>query len=207
MALGPIFFDMKYNFNKLIGNFLIAISLVGLFSIYFPILMLFLPSTTTQEITFSQDEYRVEIPKIKAIARIVTEVDPWRREVYEKALESGVAHAQGTSLPGEVGRSYLFAHSTLPPWKMTRTNTPFLFLNRLAIGDTIKVMKRERVFEYRVYDLKVVSPNETKYIREKVDRSEIILQTCTPLGTSLMRLLVFAVMNDNMSITTSSLHP
>jgi LPXTG-site transpeptidase (sortase) family protein len=38
---------------------------------------------------------------------------------------------------------------------------------------------------------KTVWPNEVKYLKE--DQGDIlILQTCTPIGTALQRLLVFA---------------
>lgn len=165
--------------RRLIGDFLIIFSLALLIFIYYPYLTsFFLPPKAVDN-----SSYYIQIPKIKAVAKIVENVDPWDRKIYEKALMEGVAQAKGM-------KNFLFAHSSLPPWKMTRTNTPFLRLGELKNGDQIIIHKDGIDQTYVVVDKKEVWPNEVEVLLNSKD--VLILQTCTPLGTDWKRLLIFA---------------
>ena len=162
------------------GNFLIIFSLALLAFIYYPILSsYFLPSKFV-----SNSSYYIQIPKINASSDIIENVDPWDRKIYEKALERGVAQAKDME-------NFLFAHSSLPPWKMTRTNTAFLRLGELKKGDQIIIHKDRKDYVYQVEDKKEVWPNEVGLVVEK-SKDYLVLQTCTPLGTDWKRLLIFA---------------
>lgn len=133
----------------------------------------------------------ITIPKIKAQAKVITQVDPWNQAVYNEALKHGVAHAKGTSLPGEKGTSFLFAHSSSTPWNLTRLNTIFLRLGELQNGDVIEIVRDDKILKYKVTDKKEVDPTEVNYLLQ-TKKDQLILQTCTPIGTSLRRLLIFA---------------
>lgn len=135
--------------------------------------------------------YSIEIPKIKAYAPIIANVDPWTKENYSEALTKGVAQAKGFADFGEKGTIFLFAHSSLPPWQITRANTAFLRLDDLKVGDEIIVKKFAETYHYKVVDKKKIWPDDVAAITNEVE-DQIILQTCTPLGTDLQRLLVFA---------------
>lgn len=166
--------------RRLIGDFFIIFSLVLLAFIYYPyISSFFLPLKAT-----ANSSYYIQIPKIKAYSDIVENVDPWDRQIYEKALEKGVAKAKGFD-------NFFFAHSSLAPWKMTRTNTPFLRLGELKNGDQIIIHKDGNDSVYSVQFTKEVWPNEVNLVLEH-SKDYLILQTCTPLGTDWKRLLVFA---------------
>lgn len=166
--------------RRLIGDFLIIFSLAILTFIYYPILSsFFLPPKVA-----GNSSYYIKISKINAYSEIIENVDPWDRKIYEKALEKGVAKAKGFD-------NFFFAHSSLPPWKMTRTNTPFLRLGELQNGDRIIIHKDGKDFIYKVEYKKEVWPNEVSVVLEK-SKDYLILQTCTPLGTDWKRLLVFA---------------
>lgn len=173
-----------------IGNFLMIISFLALSYIYFPLLSLYLfPPTLAKELP-TQGTF-ITIPKINAQASIILDVDPMNEVEYRKSLESGVAHAKGTSLPGQSGKIFLFAHSSDNPLNITRINTIFLKLDELKIGDEILLQKDGQKFKYLVSDKKVVWPSEIKYLQPD-STPQLILQTCTPIGTSLKRLLIFA---------------
>lgn len=166
--------------RRLIGDFFIIFSLALLVFIYYPfITSFFLPLKAT-----ANSSYYIQIPKIKAYSDIVENVDPWDRQIYEKALEKGVAKAKGFD-------NFFFAHSSLPPWRMTRTNTPFLRLGELKNGDQIIIHKDGKDFVYSVNFTKEVWPNEVSLVVE-YSQAYLILQTCTPLGTDWKRLLIFA---------------
>jgi len=166
--------------RRLIGDFFIIFSLALLMFIYYPyVSSFFLPSKVA-----GNSSYYIKIPKIKALADIIENVDPWDRKIYEKALEKGVAKAKGID-------NFLFAHSSLSPWKMTRTNTPFLRLGELKRGDQIIIHKDGKDYVYQVESKSEVWPNEVNLVLEK-SKDYLILQTCTPLGTDWKRLLIFA---------------
>lgn len=167
-----------------------AFSLLLLVFIYYPIVSLYLfPSKIDSEVLTKS--FYIEIPKINVASEIIPKVDPFIETEYRKALETGIAHAKNTSLPGEKGTSFLFAHSSDSPWRITRYNVAFFRLPELKKGDNIKIVRDRKVYEYRVFDAKTVWPNEVNYLLDN-KKDQLILQTCTPIGTSLKRLLVFA---------------
>lgn len=157
--------------------------------VYYPIFVVYL--FPYQPPVIQNASLTLEIPAIKASSTIIENVDPWNKDEYIEKLQLGVAHAKGTLLPGEGGTSYLFAHSSDVPWRLTRYNTAFFKLSNLKNGDEIIVYKGSEQIKY-VVDKKIeVSPEEIKYLTES-QGDVLILQTCTPIGTDWKRLLVFA---------------
>lgn len=179
---------MKY--GKLFGNIFISIGLLGILYTFYPLAQAY---TQNPEVSISQNKNdpTIYIPKIGAYANIIADVDPFNEKVYKDALKKGVAHARGSAFPGGRGTSFLFAHSSAPPWENTRFNSVFLRLNELEKGDIIVINIYDKEFKYAVYSKKEVWPDEVKYLNRS-DKDELILQTCTPVGTSLKRLIVFA---------------
>lgn len=168
-----------------------AFSFLGLVFIYYPLAKeFFFPPIYTQEQKESIG-FSIEIPSIKVFSEVIENVDPFNQSEYIESLKNGVAHASNSSLPGEEDTVYLFAHSSDMPWRITRYNTAFFRLGEVKNGDKIIVRKDGKKFIYKVFDKKEVWPNEVKYLTES-QGDVLILQTCTPIGTSLMRLLVFA---------------
>ncbi len=158
--------------------------------IYFPIARAyFFPPAPLKQTAIESNDYWIEIPKISASSPIVNNVDPWDDVIYKEALKKGIAHAKGTALPGK-GKSYLFAHSSDYPWNITRYNTAFFKLHQLQKGDQIIIKNGTKELIYSIQDIKEVWPTEVEYIRDQ--KVDLILQTCTPIGTDLKRLLVFA---------------
>ncbi|WP_087014054.1 class C sortase [Leucobacter sp. 7(1)] len=104
----------------------------------------------------------------------------------DATLLKGVGHLQGTSLPtgGEGTRSVLTGHRGLA------NATMFTNLDRVKKGDTFSVEVLGEVFTYRVFDLKVVAPEDTEEIRAVPGKDLMTLITCTPLGVNTHRILV-----------------
>ena len=165
--------------SKNLVNILIVASLILFAYIYYPFAIAFVPTPNFQPPTLGDYIY---IPKINAMAPIIKNVDPWDKQKYEIALKKGVAQAKDNP-------NYYFAHSSLDPWEMTRVNSAFLRLNQLNSGDEIIIYQNGEK-KYQVVDKKEVWPNEIAYLKKESEL--LILQTCTPVGTSLKRLLVFA---------------
>jgi len=180
---------MLRSFFYFLGNSIILLTAAGYLTIFWPFLMLFVSHPHYQAIL--DKGFSISIPKINASARVIPAVDPWRESVYRSALQKGVAQAKGTSLPGQKGTIFLFAHSSDLPWRMTRYNTPFLRLGELKTNDLIIIVYNGKQFYYHVINQKIVWPNEIQYLTYN-KKDQLILQTCYPIGTSLQRLLIFA---------------
>lgn len=173
-----------------LGSLFIVISLLMAFIIFYPVVSTYLFPPQIKANAQLKGDY-ITIPKIKAQAPLIFNVDPWNEETYQERLKKGVAHAKGTYLPGEKGTSFIFAHSSGNPLEQTRYNTIFLKLGELEIGDRIEIKREGKTYNYLVTQKKVVYPSEIDYLK-KNDTPGIIIQTCWPIGTSFKRLLVFA---------------
>ncbi len=180
----------RNNFLYYLGNTLITLSLLGLIYTFYPLIAVYLFPPQLISVTKQQGTF-VTIPKIHAQAPVTENVNPWNEKEYNAALKKSIAHAKGTALPGEKGTIFLFAHSSGLPWELTRFNTIFLRLGELKKGDEIRVVRNGKTFLYKVQEKKEVSPTEVQYLVQ-TQKNQLILQTCTPIGTSLRRLLVFA---------------
>lgn len=177
------------SFINNLGNILILISLFSLAYIYYPIAQIYLFDSEPPPIT-NTDSF-LTIPSIKAQAPIIFDVNPWKKDIYQEALKNGIAHAQDSAKPGQSGTIFLFAHSSAPPWEITRYNTTFLRLGNVNQNDEIIITYQNKEYKYQVFDKKVVWPNEIQHLTD-LGSDQLILQTCTPPGTALKRLLVFA---------------
>lgn len=173
-----------------LGNFLIVGAILLLTFIYYPLISAYLNPPKLQALE-QKDGFFITIPKISAQAPVIQNVDPWNKVTYQKALSEGVAQAKGTKLPEEKGTMFIFAHSSDSPWRITRFNTVFLRLGELESGDEVIINKDKKEYKYQVKSKKVVNPGEVDYLKN-TEKDQLILQTCTPIGTAFQRLLVFA---------------
>lgn len=148
-----------------------------------------------QQFRVPNTEFSVYIPKIGAKAAIIANVDPTSETDYKAALVQGVAHAQGSSYPGQAGGTYLFAHSTDGPWNFNRYNAVFYLLNELKSEeqDEIYVFFLNKVYKYRIAEKHIVDADDTSWLTDtRTGPERLILQTCWPPGTTWKRLVVVA---------------
>lgn len=145
-----------------LGNFLIIFSLAILVFIYYPFVQAYLFPPNLKNVP--QKGYFVQIPKIKAQAPIILNVDPWNEKEYRSKLKEGIAHAKGTSIPPSNGTGYLFAHSSDYPWSIGKYNTVFFRLNELNLNDEIFIFKDGKKYVYKVKDKKIVWPSQADYL-------------------------------------------
>lgn len=136
--------------------------------------------------------FSIIVEKIGADATIVPNVDASKKEVYTAALKRGVAHALGTSFPGQPGVTYLFAHSTDTIFNVPRYNAIFYLLNDLVPGDSVVIFFNGKRYNYTVSEKKITEPADVGYFTLKTDEQILVLQTCYPPGTTWKRLLVIA---------------
>lgn len=181
---------LRKSLSYYLGNTLIFLSLGFFTFMLYPLLFAYFLPPKIKPVATLRGFY-ITIPKINAQAPIIVGVDPWNESVYRPALQKGVAQAKGTGLPGEKKMIFLFAHSSGFPWEITRFNTIFLRLGELQKNDRIILTKDGKEYTYSVFATKDVWPTEVEAVTQ-VKGDILILQTCTPVGTALKRLLVYA---------------
>lgn len=138
-------------------------------------------------------EFSIVIPKVGANVKVIANVNPADQKAYSEALKYGVAHASNTKLPGEGGHVFLFAHSTDYWWNVGTYNAVFYLLYKLEKGDEVDIFYKRHRFTYRVIGTEIVKPSQVEYLTRKSNKEFLTLQTCWPPGTTLERLMVFAI--------------
>ena len=142
-----------------------------------------LPTNYTSVLNISDDGVMasVEIPKIGVNL-------PIYHGTSEETLTKGVGHIQSTSLPigGKSTHSVLTGHTGLPSAEL------FTKLDLLKENDIFYIHVLDEILTYKVYEIKVILPDEIDELRVVNDDDLLTLVTCTPYGINSHRLLVKA---------------
>ena len=114
---------------------------------------------------------------------------PIYHTVETEVLEKGVGHLQETALPigGKNNHTVLSTHRGLPQAEL------FTNLDKMETGDEFYIHIFDRTMAYKVDQIKVVEPDNTKYLKPEKGKDYITLLTCTPYGINSHRLLVRGV--------------
>lgn len=140
----------------------------------------------------SYKQCALTIQKIQiANVPIALNVDSKNSKNYLSVLQNGVAHMQGTALPGNYGNSVIFGHSSYFPWSKGDYKRVFAKLNNLQPKDEIKVVCDSRVMNFAVQKKRIIKPQEISVLN-KSGGDFLTLLTCWPPGTVAKRLLVTA---------------
>lgn len=100
----------------------------------------------------------------------------------DAALSKGAGHLSSSVLPGKKGTSILAAHNI----------TFFKTIGRLKVNDTIQVNTKTGIYNFRIYDTKIVHTGDPVY---QTETPSLVLETCYPFSTiqaTPYRYLVFA---------------
>lgn len=139
-------------------------------------------------------EPKLIIPKINVDVPVNYNTTP-DYSAQMKAMENGVAYfgiPGADSKPGQIGNTVLSGHSSNDIIDQGDYKFIFARLDHLAQGDTIYVNYNSKRYTYTVTKTEVVKPTDVSKLVYKTDKPILTLITCTPLGTSLNRLLVTA---------------
>jgi len=139
-------------------------------------------------------EPKLIIPKINVDVPVVYNTAP-DHDSQMRAMENGVAYfgiPGANSKPGQVGNTVLSGHSSNDI--VDSGNYKFIFarLDQLNKSDTVYVNYEGTRYTYTITKKEVVKPTEVNKLVYDTDKPMLTLITCTPLGTSLNRLLVTA---------------
>ena len=149
-------------------------------------------SQTQPELVPVNTLFSITIPKLHTSAPLIANVDSQDSQAYQRALQKGVAHAAGSSVPNAPGITFLFAHSSANQLIAKQYNAVFYLLNKMEKDDDILVYYNGEPYYYKVTKLEVVNPDQVDSLGQKTGPQQLVLMTCTPAGTTVRRLLVFA---------------
>ncbi len=111
------------------------------------------------------------------------------------AMNNGVAHYRingASAYPGEIGNLVITGHSAGDVYSSNPYKYIFSGLERLEDGDLIYVNYNSVRYTYKIFKKEVVEPTNVAALQIETNKPILTLITCTPLGTSRYRLLVFA---------------
>lgn len=97
-----------------------------------------------------------------------------------------------SAMPGEIGNLVITGHSAGDLYSSNPYKFIFSGLERLENGDMIYVNYNSTRYTYSVANKETVSPSDVAALTKTTGKPQLILVTCTPLGTSRYRLLVHA---------------
>ncbi len=140
--------------------------------------------------TATGSEPKIIIPKINVEIPVVYTEPSIEEQAVQRALENGVVHYATTPSPGEIGNGVIFGHSSNNILNKGKYKFAFVLLKRLEPGDTFILQKDGKRYAYKVFEKKVVKPEDLSVLGNSTKPSTFTLITCDPPGTTLNRMVV-----------------
>jgi len=138
------------------------------------------------------ENFTLTIEKIGVLdAQITPQIKTTEKQDYEDTLNKSLVHANGSAFPGEGKLVYIFGHSINYPWLVDDINALLYRANELEKEDRVKIIFNNEHYLYRVYEKKIINPDELNVLEDKLDKDILVLQTCWPPGFINKRLLIF----------------
>jgi sortase A len=143
------------------------------------------PNFKFQKIKPRIDSYTLSIPKLNIKEAVVSATDD--------DLSVHLVNLGGTALPPDKGNAVIFGHSTLPQlFNPKDYKTIFAKAYQLKTGDELLTNVSGAIYKYRIYNITVVSPDDTSVLQQDYSDSFLTIITCTPPGTIWKRLIIKA---------------
>ena len=143
----------------------------------------------------SDPSFRLIIQKLNLDVPVTKNVDGTNEKAYLTALEEGIAHFANTALPGRVGNTVIFGHSSYYANLPGNYKTIFQTLDELTKGDQLEIHYQNRQYLYEVVNKKIVLPSDVAILQQTLDQ-QLTLITCWPLGSTAKRLIIIAKRNN-----------
>lgn len=91
-------------------------------------------------------------------------------------LENNIGHFENTAMPGELGNFSIAGH------RNTINNEVFRNIDKLQVGDEIKITTLTNIFQYKINEIFVTSPSDTDVLNQSLDEKTMTIVTCTNRG-------------------------
>jgi len=129
--------------------------------------------------------FTISIPKLKIQKATVS--------TTSTDLSKHLVNYPGTAVPAQKGNSVIFGHSTLPQlFNPSDYKTIFATAYLLKVGDTVEANVNGVTYNYKIFNISVVEPDDTSIFTQNLSDSYLTLVTCTPPGTTWKRLIIKA---------------
>lgn len=134
----------------------------------------------------------VIIPKLNAQLPVVYGSQSLAESEVQKALEEGLYHYPTTATPGQNGNVAVFGHSSNNIFNKGKYKFAFVLLREMEPGDIFYMTYEGKVYTYKVFTKKVVTPEETWVLTSTEGKTATAaLITCDPPGSTKHRLVVW----------------
>lgn len=158
------------------------------------------PEFSWIDMTIVPTDNRVVIPKLgKSVPLVSMSTEPLEGENWtelekqiQDGLRQGVVHYPGTALPGQYGNFFITGHSSYYPWDPGRFKDVFALLGQLAPGDEFYAFYDQQKYTYKITNKFEVQPGNVSVLEQPKDKKLATMMTCTPVGTTLRRLIIQA---------------
>lgn len=151
----------------------------------------------------------VIIPKLNAQLPVIYGSTSMAEEDIQKALEEGVFHYPTTAAPGQNGNVAIFGHSSNNIFNKGKYKFAFVLLREMEPGDIFYLTYEGKVYTYKVFTKKVVTPDETWVLTSTEGKTATAaLITCDPPGSTRHRLVVWGEqINPDPAANTAAADP
>jgi LPXTG-site transpeptidase (sortase) family protein len=116
---------------------------------------------------------------------------PLEDKPMNEALNNGIIHIDGTPQPGQKGMAAFAGHSSNWPWVKNDYKEIFAPILDAKIGQIVEVNNNGIMYRYIIDKIYTVKPDDVTVLNI-TGKNGIMLITCTPKNTSLMRQVVEA---------------
>lgn len=140
-------------------------------------------------------EAKLIIPKINVEVPVDYSVNNISEANIQTSLRDGATHYKlpgANAVPGQKGNTVILGHSSNDIFNQGAYKFVFVQLDRLQPGDIFYLHYEGTRYIYRMTSSKVIDPTEVSALQIGNDKPMATLITCTPPGTALKRLLIFA---------------
>lgn len=93
-----------------------------------------------------------------------------------EVLENNIGHFENTAMPGETGNFSIAGH------RNTINNEVFRNIDKLKVGDEIKITTLTDIFQYEINEIFVTSPSDIDVLNQNLDEKTMTIVTCTNRG-------------------------
>ena len=154
---------------------------------------------------------KIIIPKINLEIPVVYGTSTEEKAI-QAGLENGAVHYATSPTPGTNGNVVLVGHSSSNIFNNGKYKFAFVLLNRLQVGDTFMLNYNGKRYTYKIYERKIVKPNEVSVLGPSGRTATATLITCDPPGSNINRLVMIAdqigpSVNDNIAASPTPAVP
>lgn len=150
----------------------------------------------TLDIEITPYENRIVIPKMWKNIPLIDiknreiKTENELEDILMKELEQWVVRYPSSAIPGEIGTSFIFWHSSNFPWMKGDYNDVFATLDNLVYGDEIIIYYNQKKYTYVIREKAVIKPGDVSVLKRNKNKQELSIMTCWPIWTTLNRLIV-----------------